>query len=291
MIALPLVALDVLVIALWTIAAALAIALIMDKLAAILSGVPAVGGWLAGHVRGMAQAITNACGHLLGGIDHLIGAAWSALSHYLNTMFSQFVAHSALIAHLAELVAGGLYRVTGLRAIVHRLDKAVHVVLHRFTTMGREIYRLGRRVKTLEREIGKGIGHDLRIHIKALERWEKAAKAQLESDAQAITETIPAEIGQIKDWLGIRSGINYKTWAAALATALLASIGLGGLRCNSNPFKNNPNACGLWGDLADILGLVVAAELALNFDELVHSAQEVAEVTTTAVQDVFGLSG
>lgn len=287
MIALPLVALDVLVIALWTIAAALAIALIMDKLAAVLDAVPGIGGWLASHVRSMAQAITNACGHLLSGIDKLIGAAWSHLSHYLNVMFSQFIAHSALIAHLAEIVAGSLYRVSGLRGLVHRLSRAVHVVLHRFTTMGREIYRLGKRVKHLEREIAQGIGDDVLPRVKSLERELDRVETKTIPGIKRIADDAWHEADNLYEWAkGKASLIGVGTFATAV-TAVLAAVGLDWIACRSRNNVNGKSGCALWNDLGALLGVAfIAAELA-SLDELIGVAQVVTEDVVKGVETLL----
>lgn len=287
MIALPLVALDVLVIALWTIAAALAIALIMDKLAAVLDAVPGIGGWLASHVRSMAQAITNACGHLLSGIDHLIGAAWSHLSHYLNTMFSQFVAHSAVIAHLAQIVAGSLYRVSGLKGLVHQLSKAVHVVLHRFTEIGREIYRLRHRVHKLEREIAQGIGDDVLPRIKTLEREYAHIENGVIPALRDAVGTADAAIDNLYEWAkGKAQLLGVGSFAMAVATAL-GVLGLDWIKCKEGKNLYNQRGCAMWSDLGQLLGIAfIAAEVA-NLDELIHVAQTVTEDVVKGVETLL----
>ncbi len=257
MIALPLVALDVLVIALWTIACALAIALIMNKLGAILSGVPYVGGKLSDGAKAMAQAITNACGTMLGGIDHLLGAAWSHLAHYLDGLWNQVESHSSVIAHIARLVGDGLYRVSGLSAIVHGLSRVVHVALHRFVVIGREIFHLGQRVKVLERDISKGIGNDVIPEIKSLDRRITTLRHDLTKDIADAESLAAGEVKTLGNFIGAIPGVRYLDWAAGIVTAALGVEIFKLFRCSSllNSAKNR--GCGLWNGLEDLLGLFV----------------------------------
>src|SRR5579864_5917296 len=100
----------------------------MDKLSSILAGVPWVGGRLSDAVRSMAHAISNAAGTLENGIDAIVGAAWHALARYLDNLWSQVAAHSAIFVQLAHLVGRLLHAQAGLRAIEHGLTGAAHGV-------------------------------------------------------------------------------------------------------------------------------------------------------------------
>lgn len=283
----PLVALDVLVLVLWTIAVALAIALLMDKLAAILHAVPIAGGYLSDKVRDMAQAITNAAGSLEKGIDHLIGAAWHQLARYTDKLWGELVAHSAVLVQLAQTVAHLIHSVHGLRALVRALEHAGHGVTAAVKTLEREYHGIEHRVRTIEREIARGIGHDLRIHIKALEKWEEAAKAQLAADAKAITQTLPGEISSLRDWLGAKTGVNFKDWAAGLVLAGLAALGLSGLASKCNPLRRTNDPCAWWNGLDSLLGLATATLLALEFETLIKEMQAIEHDVTVAAKDVF----
>lgn len=262
--ALPLVGLDVLVVVLWTIAAALAIALIMSKIGAAIQSVPVIGGPLGGAVKSIARAVTNACGALMGGLEQLVGAGLHLLARYLDKYFEQFVVHAAVLAHLARIVGGAVFRVTGLHAIVHRLSRAVHVVLHRFVVVGRELYHLRHRVKRLEHDIAKGIGDDVLPRIKSLDRElarvEQKVIPAIESDVAAVEH----EVGSLRRWITDNIPIpGTRAFTAAIA-ATLALLGLGGLRCDSLRGALNRRGCGLWQGLEDLLGLLVDAVIVVD---------------------------
>jgi hypothetical protein len=108
---------------------------------------------------------------------------------------------------------------------------------------------------------------------------------KIESEAQAAEADVTALGTYVRDnYLS-----NAETDIEAAVAIGLAALGLGGLRCNSNPWKNNPNACGLWGDLADLLGLALALGVALDFETFVHEAQAATEATVGAVEAFVGL--
>lgn len=269
----PLLALDVIVLVLWTIAAALAIALIMDKLSSILAGVPWVGGKLSDAVKSMAKAITNAAGTLEHGIDSIVGAAWHALSRYVDKLFNQFVTHSAIILHLAQIVGSGLYSVSGLRSLVRSISHVAHAAYSGVKTLEREFHGIEHRVKTLEREIGAGIGDDVRVHVKALERWEKAAKAQLKADEKAITQTLPGELTQLENFIKAIPGTRYLDWVAGIVTAALGLEVWNLLRCNFLRNLWGSRGCGLWQGLDDLLSLFFDAVIFADFCGLLPEAE------------------
>jgi hypothetical protein len=275
MIALPFVGIDVLLIVLWTIAAALAIALIMDKLSAILAGVPWVGGKLSDAVKSMAQVITNACAKLMSGAESVVGGGLHWIARHIDTWLNQLVAQATVIAHLAELVGNEIYSVSGLRSLVHDLTRAWHGIEAGVRTLTKEFHGIEARVKALERSIAKGIGHDLRIEIRALRKEYKTLD-------RAVTQTIPRELAaaegeltELQQWLGVKVGTTYKAWSIALATTLLGAVGLGGLRCPSFGRLLNKWGCGLGQLLDDLLGLAIAGlalEAVCDFLPLMESA-------------------
>lgn len=255
----PLVGLDLLVVVLWCIATALAIALVMDKLSSILNGVPWVGGKLSSAVKSMAQAITNAAGTLEHGIDGIIGGAWHALARYIDKMFEQFVAHSSVLLHLAKLVGHLAYSGSGLRALVHAASRVAHAALHLAHTLEREYHGIEHRVKELEHEVAAGIGADVLPRIKSLDRElhkvEHKVIPAIEGEVAAVENDVTALRRWITDNIPI-PGTEAFVGAIALALGLL---GLGGLRCNTLLNSLKGRGCGLWQGLEDLLGLLFDA--------------------------------
>jgi len=257
----PLVALDVLVVALWCLAVALAIALVMDKLSSILAGVPWVGGKLSDAVKSMAKAITNAAGTLEHGIDSAIGAAWHALSRYVDHLFNQFVAHSSLILHLAEVVGKHVYSISGLRAFVKSIAYVAHAALHLANKLERQYHGIEHRVKTIEREIGAGIGADVLPRIKTLEREVTGIEQGVIPDLRAGIKTAEGEVTQLENFIKAIPGTRYLDWAAGIVTAALGLEVWNLLRCTFLRNLWGNRGCGLWQGLDDLLGLLFDAVL------------------------------
>lgn len=255
----PLLALDVVVVALWCIALALAIAIVLDHLSAILAGLPWAGSFLSSQVGKMASAISRAAGNLEGGIDSAIGGAWHALANYLHKALDQFVAHSALIVKLAELVGSGIYAVSGLRGIVRAISHVAHAAYSGVKTLEREYHGIEHRVRTIEREIGAGIGNDVRAEVAGLEKaftgLEKATIPKLRER----TKTAEGKVTQLENFIGAIPGTRYLDWAAGIVAAGLGASLFNLFKCPTFLGKTLGRGCGLWNALEDVLGLLADA--------------------------------
>lgn len=275
MIALPWVGVSVLLVVLWTIAAALAIALIMDKLSSILNGVPWIGGKLSDAVKSMSQAITNACGTLMAGAESLVGAGLHLIARYLDRWLSEFVAHAGVIAHLARIVGDAIYSVSGLRALVHGLERAFHGIEQGVRDLTREFHGIEAQVRKIERELAQGIGNDLRTRFDALyKEWESFKTGELRA-LEGDVAAIPGDIANAEDWVSKNFVTLSKAGLVAAVTAALGFMGLGGLSCNN--FKNllSKYACGLGSLLDGLLGLMIAGialEAVCDFLPLIEEA-------------------
>lgn len=286
----PLIALDVLVVALWAIALALAIALIMDKLSAILAGVPWVGGKLSDAVQTMSRAITNAAGHLIGGIDAIVGAAWHALARYIDKGLNEFVAHSAVLLHLARLIGSHVYSISGLKALVHSASTVAHAALKLAHTLEREYHGIEHRVKVIERELGHGIGNDVRTAVHDLEGEVGHIERKVIPGLRHGIATAEAELSDLERWLGVTSAIKFADWAAGLVLTALASLGFGFLRCSAWRGLGSRLTCGMGQLLLDLLEGAIAVMVVEDICSITHAAiavVESSEVTgfLTSVED------
>ena len=282
----PLLGLDILVVVLWCIATALAIALVMDKLSTILAGVPWVGGKLSDAVKSMAKAITNAAGTLEHGIDSIVGAAWHALSRYIDKLFSQFVAHSAIILHLAQLVGHGLYSASGLRALVHTAVRVAHAAQAGVKTLEREYHGIEHRVKTIEHTIGAGIGNDVRTRVHELEHELHGIEKRVIPGLRQGIQAAEGEVTDLERWLGVKAGLSNLDWAKGLVVAALAALGLGGLSCSTLGNLLGKRGCGLWSGLEDLLGLLFDAVI---FTDLCGLLPEVESLFAALEAPLVGL--
>lgn len=264
----PLVALDVLVLVLWTIAAALAIALIMREIGNILRGIPIVGGYLAGAVGAIANAVSTAVGILERGIDKLIGAAWHLLARYMDMLWHQIEAQSSVLAQFGHIIGNQIYSVTGLRSLVHRLEKVWHGIEHGIRTLTREWHGIERRVKAIERTLARGIGNDVRAHVKALEQELTGIEKRVIPDLRAGIRTAEGEVTQLEQFIKAIPGTRYFDWAAGIVTAALGLEIWNLFRCPSLLSSARNRGCGLWNGLEDLLGLFIDALLLTNICEL-----------------------
>lgn len=259
-------------------------------LIAALETIPLIGGKLAGPFKTVEQAVTNACGEIVSKCEAMVGASFHVLANVMDWLWKQTVAQAAASLHIAQLLATTVYSLSGLKAIVHRLEQTWHGIEHGVKTLTKQYHGIEHRVSKLERELSRGIGHDVRSSLDTLER-----------DVNKLTaKTIPAISGEAAKAeadvtaLGQYVKDHYLSNATAdleAAVALgLTALGLGGLRCNSNPFKDNPNACGMWTDFADLLGLALALGVAVDFNAFVGECQAIVGDTVGAVEAVAGLA-
>jgi hypothetical protein len=117
------------------------------------------------------------------------------------------------------------------------------------------------------------IGHERRQvaeEIKVTRRVIHSTETKVENQVKAVAGTLahelPAVRGLERDFTGLKKRLHSleKTLSPAALVALIGAtifqtFGLEWLRCKSNPFHGNKNACGLWGDLSGLLGLFAAA--------------------------------
>ena len=263
---------------------------LLGPLIRFVSYLPWIGGALGGLLRTVEQAVANACGSIESGCDQLLGASWHLTARYLDRLWNVITGTPTALLHVARVVGGHVYSVSGLKSLVHYLTRLEHVTAARIRPLVRRLDHLLHRVHALEHDIAKGIGEDVLPRIRSLDRelhrLETKTIPRIEAEARTAEQDVTA--------LGEYVRAHYLTNTAAdieAAVAIgLAALGLGGLRCNSNPFKDNPNACGLWNDLSALLGLAAITLGALNLEELVHMMQGVTEETVGLVESTFGVA-
>jgi hypothetical protein len=262
---------------------------IMRSIAPFLARIPWVGGSIAGAAEGMARAIAHACGVAFGGIDHAIGVSFHAVAGFLGRSWGEMRSHAHAILQTATILGLVVATLHHLRALVHRIEGPLHTVLHRFVMIGRELHGIEHRIKTLERDLTKGIGHDLRTHVQGVERELHRIRSKVIPGIRSTAESAEAKAESALDWTRAHAYLpNVRTLEAAGA-AILTTLGLNWLRCNSNPFHKNPNACGLWGDLAGLLGLVTTVLVAEDFEALVREMQALEGDAIGVAKDLFNV--
>lgn len=270
--ALALVALSFLVLYVLCIALAHAIVALLQWVANFLRSLPGIGGTVAGWMEGIAKAIAHAAGGLAGGVDKMIGGAWHLLSNYVDKALNQLIEHSAVLLHLAEIVGNGLYAVSGLRAFVRSISYVAHTALHLADKLQREYQGIEAKVRTIEHEIGAGIGNDVRTSVDHLLKWEKVAKGELATLEGELGKAVDVPLTDLEHFLGVKPLTKYLDWAAGIVTAAVGLEAFNLLKCGFLRNLWNNRGCGLWQGLDDILGLLFDAVLFADLCELLPQA-------------------
>jgi hypothetical protein len=147
------------------------------------------------------------------------------------------------------------------------------------------------------------IGHERRQvaeEIKVTRRVIHSTETKVENQVKAVAGTLAHELptvhGLERDFTGLKKRLHSleKTLSPAALVALIGAtifqtFGLEWLRCKSNPFHGNKNACGLWGDLSGLLGLATLALAATDLEKLAKEMQAVELDVTTGISDLLGL--
>ena len=239
------------------VALGLAVLLTLLVLALInfLSSAPYIGGWIASKAVGLEQAISHALGQAFSGIDSFIGGCIHAAARVLDHLWNGYVATAHALLHTAEALARLSGAVGAVRAIAHRVTQLAHGIDRLQKELTRQFHGIEHRVKTLERDLARGIGHDLRIHIKALEKDLTKVENKVIPAIRSDVATAEGEITNLYDWAkGKASLLGVGTFAFAVA-AILDTLGLGGIKCPSFGNMFNKRGCGMWNGLEDLLGL------------------------------------
>jgi hypothetical protein len=286
----PLLELGAFVIVLWVIGIALIIAVVMGYVAGVLHGLPFPLNQLAGPVEKLAKGISNACYAAIHKSEQLLGASFHLLARYTDKLWSEIRRHAVATLEAATIIGTIVSVVHLLRKLVHQLTNGHHVVSQAIKTLEHEYSHLRHRVKAIEEQLARGIGHDLRTRIKALEKEYTGLKDRVIPDLRAGIKAAEGEVADLKNFLKVVPGTKYLDWVAAIGLAALASLGLDFLKCDNAKNMSKNRGCSTWSALDDLLGLLALGIVAEDFEQLVHEAQDLTEGAVTVFDDVFGLS-
>lgn len=257
------------------------IAAFIYPIVGFFSGIPVIGGTVANLIQSIENRLIGALGALYQGGDKIVGAAWHLLAKYLDWTWREIRSHAHLIEDLASLGAAGVLAQAVLRHLLHHQHARVQGIGDDVKTLKKEYYGIERQIRQIKREIHRGIGHDIRVRLNNLEGEITGIEQQTIPAIQAKVGANAGAIANVESWLGIKSGVNYRTWVKAFALAALGAIGLGGLNCLN--FRNllGKYGCGLGSLLDALLGLVISALALENVCRLLP-------VLETAFGDVVG---
>lgn len=279
-----------LALAFFVIALALAITYLLRHIADTVRGIRIVGGYIADKIDGMAQALSNAAGSLENGVDKLIGASWHALARYTDDLWHAIAAQSQALLVLGQHIGSHVYNVTGLRSLVHHLERVWNGIEHGVKTLTRTVHRLGRRIARLEHDLAHGIGADVLPRIRSLDRALGRVEHKTIPALRGEVATLEGDVTALGEYIRANFLSNATEAVTAAVAVALAALGLGGLRCNTLGNMMKRRGCGLWGDLESILGLLADTVLLTNICSLLPpleaAVSEVADPLVVALTDV-----
>lgn len=262
---------------------------LFHPLIAALQAIPVIGGRLAAPFKAIESAVLRALGAAEHKVDALIGWSWHLLAKQADWLWREVKRHGLVALQVATLTYSIVDAYHRLRHLVHSIRHVTTASSGAIKRLEKEYHGIEHRVKSLERAIAKGIGHDLRIRVAGLEEELGRVEGKTIPAIRSRVASVEHDIGSLRKWVTDNVPLIGTTAFAGAVAWALSNLGLGWLRCSSNPFNNNKKACALWGDLDELLGLAVLTVGALEFETLVRAAQGLTEEAVQDFEDVFGL--
>lgn len=259
---------------------------IVQALFGPLTRLTGIGSLIASAEHAISQSLANACGTILHPIDIVVGGSLSKLASLFRRIAGVISSHARVLLESSELVAALALAYHGVRTLSHDLTARFHGIDAEIRSVGREFRGIEHRVKSLENDLTRGIGHDLRLSLqadeKALSHLERKVIPALRGDVA----TVEGEVGNLYDWAkGKAALIGVGTFSLAVAAALSA-LGFDWLKCKELGNLTQKRGCGLWSQLDKLLGLAGLLAVGFDFKEFVDAASEVAGGIGTFVGDL-----
>lgn len=281
-----------LLIALWCLAYAAIITVLVIGLFRLLEGplgrVPYVGDFLRGAAKSVAAHLSSIVGRAEGAVDSLVGAMFHALAAQWNFFWSEFKKHARLLGLLSPLVAEIAAIVRLLRHHVADIQKGLNDlpgnIGHRLRDLERGIDRIRDRIKSLDRRIT----HNVLPRLRTVEGEIGHLEDVVIPNVRGIATGAETDLGRLRDWITKNIPLpGTLAFAGAVAVAL-GRLGLGGLRCSSLTNSLDRRGCGLWSGLDDLLGLFIDVAIFTNACAVVEFLSPI--VSTVAAPVVSALS-
>lgn len=253
---------------------------------AVVGSIPGLGGALSGVLSKIEQAISDAFGVVESKIDTALGASWHLTARYMDELWHAVENHARDILTLAELVAPFGSVIAAVRALAHGATSALHGIEHGVRDLRKLWQGIEHRVKQLEHDLTRGIGHDLRLSLKADEKALHHLEHKVIPSIRGDVATVEGEVGNLFDWIKGKADIIGVGSFALAVSAALAALGLDWLKCNELGNVTKKRGCGMWSQLDKLLGLAGLLAVGFDFKEFVDAASEVAGGIGTFVGDL-----
>lgn len=245
----------------------------------IAGKIPVIGGWIDGKVEDVAHKITSVLGHAATVLEARVGASWHSFARLWDWIGKELARHAALIERIAnDLVTGNIIDLIQLQIEgAKKLERALHRTI---VGIGHD---LGIRVKGVER----GIGADVLPRIRSLDRRLSREITREKARARTAEHALDREVTALGKW--VRSHpwtIVTDAFVGAVAIAL-TKLGLDWIKCDSAKKLAKKRGCGMWDDLDSLLGLAVTAIAIADLKTLVREAQKVEHATAEAIETLL----
>ena len=250
----------------------------------VLSQAPVIGGWIANKAVEVEHAVSNALGQAFSGIDAFIAGTIHNMARRVEQAAWALQDAAQATLQVAESLNPATIAAHVARVLAHATAQALHGIEHGLRTIEREFKGIEAGVKRLERDLTRGIGHDLRLQVTHLERELTQVRRRVIPSIRSDVATAEGEITHLYDWAkGKAALLGIGTFAMAVA-AVLDTLGLGGIKCPSFGNLFNKRGCGLWNGLENLLGWFVDALILVDLcgilPEIVHFFGDVEGVLT-----------
>lgn len=250
-----------------------------------LFSIPGVGHYIETGVQAMAQQVSYACGGIASGVSDALGVSFHAVARLIDSVTEQIEANARALQAAVALFVPVVATFEGVKWLLNHISHARASDSARIKRLEKEYHGIDEQLKQLDETLAK-------LHFKGIDATISNLRGEIATVEGQTIPAINARVGTLDGALGdIESVLNLPTtlpqaqWLAGFATLALASVGLGGLNCNSNPFRNNNNACGLWGDLSSLLALAAALGFAYDLQAIVQFMESVVGDVETLIND------
>jgi hypothetical protein len=234
----------------------------------LIPHLPGVGDWIASQLHALEQSILNGLGVAEHAIDSAVGASFHALARQLDWLWDELKKHANLVVLLAGLLLGTIFDLKALKHATNAVTRGASNIFKAVKALERTYHGIEGRVKSLEQDWSKGIGHDLRIQVRALEGEVGSIEHTVMPAIQADVGAIPADLADVRAWVDQNFVSLTKRGLIAAVVTALGYLGLSGLRCSSLTNMLSKRACGMWSDLEGLLGLFADAIILTHLCDL-----------------------
>ena len=239
---------------------------IVTMIRALTSGIPWIGGVIAGVLTEGEQAVSNVLGNWIATLEAHIATEWHSFAHLLSEAWAEQVRVAENLWHIVQNIPP----VALVRGEINAIRHAISAISHWQKTITRDVHHVTSQVTTVVESLPRSIARRLTAAEHAI---DVTIPKEIKS-ARALARE--AEDGVARLWDALRSLPTEANITAAVATAI-AALGLGAfdwLKCASRNSLLGVAGCDLWNLLEDALGLLIDGLIFADLCELIPLVED-----------------